>query len=731
MASDRLVVRPWFAVTAALLVVSAVTVVHLSAQAAGGRPQAQPPTFRAQVNVVQVDAVVLDKQGNFVPDLRQEDFEVLEDGKPQRLASTLTVNVPVERVDAPLFAVGSRAIKPDVQSNARRFEGRVFIIVLDDLHTAPNRSHIARRIAREFIEKNVAPNDISAVVPTSGNRNAAQEFTSDRRLLLQAVDQFVGRKVLPPGAAAVNNDLSPESGFTGGGQDPAAPQRVYNAQAMLQTLTAVTSTAARIRDRRKAIVYVSEGIDYGFGEVSQASNVTQTSSEGAVTSSGGFVTDGASLDVRNRMIDFVNMANRGNVTLYAFDPRVFTQGGDDFVDIASGPPEKIDSGHEMDKVKTFKQQNDLRASQDNLRTMSTETGGFAVTGSRQQLEAGFGRVRTETSNYYMIGYYPANEARDGKFRRIEVRVKRPGLRVIARKGYAAPKGNAPPPVAVDAQAGTSPAVYEALSSALPVSGFTLSTSAVPFRGPSANASVAIIVQVSGKDLTFIQNGDRFEDTVELSVVAIDKTGKTRGGERTTIEMPLSQQTQSLVAQAGLVFQMRMDLPPGQYQLRVAGRDAGSERVGSVHFDLEVPNFSAGPLAMSGLVLTAEQAGQIPNPRPDEVLKKLLPGSPVTTREFAASDELTVLAEVYDNKADQLHTVRLITTVTADDGRVLATQSDARSTSDLARTARGAFGFMQRVPLGGLAPGLYVLRVEGRSTLDPDAVVSREVQFRVK
>jgi hypothetical protein len=165
-------------------------------------------------------------------------------------------------------------------------------------------------------------------------------------------------------------------------------------------------------------------------------------------------------------------------------------------------------------------------------------------------------------------------------------------------------------------------------------------------------------------------------------------------------------------------------------LRIAGRDAGSEKVGSVHYELEVPDFTAAPLAMSGLVLTAAEAGQVPNPRPDEDLKKLLPASPITTREFGASDELAILAEVYDNKIGQPHKVRLTTTVLADDGRAIVTQNDERSTSEFEGT-RGGFGYTPKIPLRGLAAGLYVLRVEARSTLDADTVVTREIQFRVR
>ena len=724
MRSTRSRRRRPFAVAAVLVFTAGAAAPRILADGDDRQQQGQP-TFRTQVNVVQVDARVTDQQGRFVPDLRQEDFEVLENGRPQRIATTQVVNIPVERVDAPLFAAGSAVVKPDVETNARPFDGRLYLIILDDLQVSSTRTILAQRIARDFIEKNVAPNDMAAVIPTSGNRQGAQELTRDRRLLLQAVDRFVGRKVISPSAALQNMGATAESAVAVGQAaptDPAAPQRMYNARATLETLGDVARFAGRIRDRRKTVVYISEGIDYDFGAVTPMRTATEGQPLGMVH------TEGASREVRDRLRDFVEAANRGNITLYAFDPRVYTHGGDDLVDIAAGQPDNM-SAYEGDNVKTTRLMDDVMASQDNLRTMATETGGFAVTGSLKALQGGFERVRNETSNYYIIGYYPANEARDGKFRKIEVRVKKAGLKVEARKGYVAPKGNAPV-VSVDAKAGTSPAVYDALASALPVSGLTLTASAAAFKGAAKEASVVVIVQAPGKDLQFVQKGDRFEDSVELSVVAIDKIGRTRGGERTVIDMPLSQKMQAFVGQTGLVFPIRLTLPAGQYQLRIAGRDAGSEKVGSVHYELEVPDFTAAPLAMSGLVLTAAEAGQVPNPRPDEDLKKLLPASPITTREFGASDELAILAEVYDNKIGQPHKVRLTTTVLADDGRAIVTQNDERSTSEFEGT-RGGFGYTPKIPLRGLAAGLYVLRVEARSTLDADTVVTREIQFRVR
>jgi VWFA-related protein len=151
-----------------------------------------PVTFRAEINYVEVDASVTDDRGNLVTNLTAADFEILEDGKPQKIATFTMVNIPVERLERPLFA--SAPIERDVQSNAR-VDGRVYLIVLDDLHTHPLRAQRVKAAVRRFLERNFGANDIAAIVHTSGRSDASQEFTNSPRLLLAAVDKFSGRKV--------------------------------------------------------------------------------------------------------------------------------------------------------------------------------------------------------------------------------------------------------------------------------------------------------------------------------------------------------------------------------------------------------------------------------------------------------------------------------------------------------------------------------------------------------
>src|SRR5256886_13594018 len=134
---------------------------------------APPVTFRVEVNYVEVDALVTDANGNPVVNLTANDFDLLEDGKPQKISAFALINIPVEKQERPLFA--SAPIERDVESNARG-DGRVYLIVLDDLHTHPLRTQLVRAAARRFIERNFGANDIAAVVHTSGRSDPGQDF---------------------------------------------------------------------------------------------------------------------------------------------------------------------------------------------------------------------------------------------------------------------------------------------------------------------------------------------------------------------------------------------------------------------------------------------------------------------------------------------------------------------------------------------------------------------------
>jgi VWFA-related protein len=171
-----------------------------SSPAARQAPEASGPvnttpavTFRTEINYVEVDAAVYTRDGQFVNDLRREDFEVREDGQPQEVNTFSLVNIPIERPDQPLYS--TRPIASDIVTNARPFDGRLYVIVLDDLHISAMHTAQVRKAGKEFIERYMGTNDLAAVVHTSGRNDASQEFTSNKQLLEASIDMFIGLKL--------------------------------------------------------------------------------------------------------------------------------------------------------------------------------------------------------------------------------------------------------------------------------------------------------------------------------------------------------------------------------------------------------------------------------------------------------------------------------------------------------------------------------------------------------
>lgn len=667
-------------------------------------PGEQPPiTFKVEVNYVEIDATVTDQQGNFVRNLTKDDFQIFEDGKPHVVSTFSLVDIPVEKFDPPLYK--SKPIEPDVRSNRREFDGRVFVLLLDDYHTNPQRTGRVRAAARQFVERYLGANDVAAVVHARGARASAQEFTGSRERLLRAIDTFMGQKERSATLEKIDDYNRTRGYATGPPRDMAEPIRVYNARNTFAVLKNVADYLAGIRGRRKAVVFFSEGIDY---DIYDAINNTWAS------------------DVRSYGQDAIAAATRANVSFYAVDPRGLA-GFDDGAEIASLPADPS-LGLGMSSL-----QRELQISQDSLRTISSETGGFAAVNSND-FGTSFGRIIQDNSSYYVLGYYSNDSRRDGRFRTVNVRVKDPRLQVRARKGYVAPKGRppagTPPPPGIAA----SIAMREALDSPIPVTGLALNAFAAPMAGaPGAKnraASVLVVVEVEAGALTFKEEGGFFLNDVELAIVALDGDGKVRDGAKDVAQLKLRPETRAAILANGVRLTRRLNLPPGRYQLRIGARDSVAGKVGSVMYDLDVPDFSKGDLAMGGVLLTSGSASRIPTANPDPDFKDILPASPSALREFTSADELALAVDVYDNRGFTPHRVEIRTTVTDDSGTAVFSARDERKSEELKGTI-GTFGHVARVPLKGMAAGRYVLRVEAQSTLGNTPTAFREIEFRVR
>ena len=145
-----------------------------------GQSAQDRPTFRSGVQSIEVDVLVTDKSGKAVRGLTKDDFTLIEDDTPQRIASFSFVELPIE---APASrAAAAKAVEPDITTNAG--EGRMYVMLV-----GPS-GHRGRLVARRFVEEAIGPNDQVAVIHVLGNSSAAQGFTRSRRLMLDALDRI-------------------------------------------------------------------------------------------------------------------------------------------------------------------------------------------------------------------------------------------------------------------------------------------------------------------------------------------------------------------------------------------------------------------------------------------------------------------------------------------------------------------------------------------------------------
>ena len=681
----------------------------------------QPGTsFAVSINMVEVDVLVTDDRDRFVAGLRADDFEIYEDGKRQEIATFAPVDIPIETRArrAAADTLPAARVSPDVATNARAGEGRVYVILLDDLHVHPLRSAPVTRAARQLIEQYVGSNDLVAVLYTSGRSTASQDFTSNKRLLLDSVDKFVGRKLRSSVLDRLDEyqrtrDMETSSRADPRMQrvlDPLDAQRADQARSMLSTLTRLGELLAEARGRRKTVVLLSEGVDYPL-----QSDVAQTDS-GLTTFSSPYATN-----VLQALQRAVNAANVANVHVYSIDPRGLATGGDEAIEVGSYPESPL-LGHGP-----LSFQKEIQMQQDSLRIISEQTGGVASVTSND-FSAAFDRIVRDNSKYYMLGYYSANPKLDGRYRKIEVRVKRPDVNVRARKGYVAtPLTPSPGIGTVDVE--VSPALRAAIHSPLPIPAVPLRMFAAPFRD-GAGASVAVGIEIDAERFRFEQHGGLYADNLEMAVIALDDEAKFRGGDRLQVDLTLKPETYRAVSEHGVRVHFRLKLPPGRYQLRAAANERGAGAAGSLVSYVEVPDFTKLPLSMSGLILTTKRAALTPTAQPDSVLAGVLPTPATTSRVFKADDTLTVMFEGYTGGAHKSASVDVTTRVQAADGAVPFRAEQQVSAADLA-AGGGSFGYAIPIPLSDLPPGPYVLSVEARSRLLPAAVATREVSFEVE
>jgi VWFA-related protein len=563
--------------------------------------------------------------------------------------------------------------RPDVATNSGG-EGRLYVIALDEI--GPDLALRARHFLTTFIERHFEPNDVGVVVNMGrASSKNAQDFTSDRGLLLAAINKLQG------GWAT----------FTPEGTISFAPDRSPLAQrSRAAALKALVASLASIPGRRKALIYITQ-------EVGDVYSVIDYNGGGAAE--GTFrVRSHEFDDLRAAMTD----AMRGGVAIYAMDPCGLTAGG------SLGESEANVAGvcdADLDRMSGF-------------RKMSAATGAFAVVNSNR-FEQALERMVEENSNYYVLGFTSTNDRRDGRYRRLQVRVTQPGLTVRARDGYIAPSRS---PARAGTRTNATPGgIRDVIATPLANGAVPMKVVAAAFKGTKgSDARVVITADFDASRLGLATSGGTMRGSLELASAAVSATGKVTRGQPQVIDVALKPESYAQATAHGLRTQSAITLSPGRYQLRVAGGNSQAAKIGSVMYDLDVPDFRQGRLALSAVALSTTGSDRpvtvIPTPA------NVLPFFPTLSREFAAGSSITLYVEAYDNDGRDSASVELKVEVRGERGQVVRSGRDRR-----ARSAKGTETFVVAVPLD-VNPGNYVLHVEAMMGAD---AAGRDIPIRVR
>lgn len=623
---------------------------------AGGGAVPQQPVFRATVELIQVDVVVRDRDGNPVRGLTAADFVILDRRKPQPVATFKEIRRDDRRAPEPARVFPS-TLKLDVASNQTARSERLVVLVLDDLHAYRGRDETVKTIARQVVE-GLGPQSTMALVMTSGKNNV--DVTEDRARLLSAIELFKGNRAVRRPMTAPDNRRGSDTDIL---QMFDANLQLYNA------LRNGARVLAGNDGRRKAFVLISENLAKDLTGVFE---LRAPRGDPPIDASEYFLSGNAEAlsavptptvpyhDIA--ILDMMDAMRRGNVATYAIDPRGHVSSQDLLRECAPA----FGLGDDPCLGGTLPAWNShVRQAQHGLEIMSAASGGFAVVNTND-FTAGVGRIMADLDNYYLLGFYP-DDVKSKGYRRLEVQVKgRPDVTLRYRRGYELGRE------AVENKK-VEP-IFALSTGALPATDLPLRLHAVamPGSGDTARVPIALEVTVPRKE---VQESDAsVQDDIRFGVLVVDMNGVKvkqqvgRGGR-----MVLRPRDPSLPPPDSVTYQigLALDLKPGRYQLRASAMSTKVGQGGSVFLPIDVPDYPKARLAMSGLVIgyaggarvpmigtdagsrgrgRAMPAGRSgPAPAPSAGRTQAVPGGlpfpPSLDREFGVSDDVELYFEV--------------------------------------------------------------------------------------
>jgi VWFA-related protein len=550
------------------------------------QPDAQTPlreqetAVRISTQLVQIDATVLDKKGEHVEDLTEDDFELMVDGKKQNITYFRVIKLPEPKRPETDAANAPRSVAPPPSAPMRTIApervARTIAFVIDDLGLSFESTYQARRAIKKFLDEQMQEGDLVAIIRTGRGLGALQQFTSDKRVLYTAVEKLTWNPF--------SRDMIPRFGVTDN-NDPGA-QAAANFEDFRETVFASGTLGAlnfvvrglRELPGRKSAILISDGLRL-FGR-NRDNNII--------------------LDRVRRLTD---LANRSSVVIYSLDAK----GLQTLMPTAADNLGRMTGPQFGEAMSRMRQQN--FESQEGLVYLARETGGVAFM-NNNDLNLGIRRALKDQQSYYLIGFDPEDEKFDRKYHSIRLKATRPGLQTRTRAGFIgfADRPKEPVPQTRDAQ------ILSALFSPFGARDVTTQMTSFFFDIPNQQRKqkndpenisfVRSFFHIDASNLTF-KDANNGEKALKLEIVTFtfNENGAVveQHGRAFTMRLDEAQYRQAL--RRGFSYTDDFVVKqPGAYQFRAVIRDAETGRMGSAGQFIQVPDLSKNRLALSGLVL---------------------------------------------------------------------------------------------------------------------------------
>jgi VWFA-related protein len=697
--------RPLLAAAVALLLVQGA---HGQQQPAQQQPPPadpnQPPIFRTGINFVRVDVIISDKTGNPVANLEQADFDVTEDGKPQKIETFKLVKLDGGIADSVKEPPREIRTDYDEEQEAARDDVRLFAIFLDDYHVRRGSSMSVRNQLATFVEKNLGPSDMIGVMyPLEST--ASVRMTRNHSAVMRGLQRFLGRKF----------EYEPKNQYeeTYAHYPTEIVEKIRN-QVSMSAIKALIVHMGSLKEGRKSLVLVSEGYTNIIPPQMRNADAQMPGlgnpnafnpNAGANDINEDRAAWSANIDMDQDLRDIYDTANKNNVAIYAVDPR--------------GLP-----GFEFDINENINIQTDskyLTSTMDTLRVLADNTDGRAIV-NRNDIATGMKQITRDQSAYYLIGYNSSQAPSDGKFHEIKVRVKRPGVQVRARKGYWALNQEQTARALAPSKPAVPKPVEAAIASAVarPSRATVVRTWIGTSRGENGRTRVTLVWEPLPKSPG--ERPDGREEPARMSVTALGGDGSLvfRGrvpdAALASAAGPApagSDASQPRLAQAarGGPSRVAFDAPPGKVQLRLSVEGSSSQVLDTEIREITVPDLtSPQPTLGTASVLRARTLPEF------NKLKADADAVPIAVREFTRTERLLIRVPAYGpggtSPALKVH--------------VLNRAGNAMNELQAAPSAKAGEQQIE-LPLAAFPPGEYVLEIKAG---DQDGEAKELVGFRV-